>query len=257
MNPEHDQNLNSHDLLKSHSTLETEKNQDYIHMPDISPRESLDEEFNGIDIKVYAKQHQLSVNDVWRKIHTGKLLARSEKGKLLIYKETLQNGPKFQLHEKVQIDTGLRKSEKKLKPNLSRDHKISTQLKNNAKNLETEELPAIPSTQITSSMVKSSTDLEPVTNSLARTPEMALLLDHLSLAKEENKELLQLTRESIANVTKMSERIVSLKDEVIESKNIQIQAYKSKLAEQEKLIKLLSQKNEDLEMLTKSMNDLD
>ena len=88
---------------KNEKSSDTNANQPQIGASGIpiSPKsEQKDEEFEGIDIKVYAKTHNMSVTEVWRKIHTGKLLARSEKGKLLIYKEAPVSTPKFKLEKK-------------------------------------------------------------------------------------------------------------------------------------------------------------
>jgi hypothetical protein len=87
----------------------------------------------------------------------------------------------------------------------------------------------------------------------AHNPEMALLLDHLSLAKEENREILRMTQESIRKVTELTDTIVEMKDSVIEAREAQIMALREQLGEREKQIKSLLQQKEDLEMLARTI----
>jgi hypothetical protein len=85
--------------------------------------------------------------------------------------------------------------------------------------------------------------------------EMALLLDHLSLAKEENREILKMTQDAIRKVTELTDSVVTMKNAVIESKDSQIDALREQLAAREQRIKALLQKNEDLEMLARALAD--
>jgi hypothetical protein len=97
-----------------------------------------------------------------------------------------------------------------------------------------------------------------------QTPELALLLDHLSLAKEENREILKLTEQSMQRVCAMSEALVQMKDAVIQSKDAELAALKSErdmetaqlreqLQAREHEIRRLRQHSEDLEMLARTM----
>jgi hypothetical protein len=85
--------------------------------------------------------------------------------------------------------------------------------------------------------------------------EVALLLDHLSLAKEENREILKMTQDAIRKVTELTDSVVAMKNAVIESKDSQIDALREQLAAREARIKQLLQKNEDLEMLARALAD--
>lgn len=84
-------------------------------------------------------------------------------------------------------------------------------------------------------------------------PEMALLLDHLSLAKEENREILRLTQESIRKITSMSDALIEMKDALLDAKDVELAALRQQLAARDQDLTLLKQKHEDLEMLARSL----
>jgi hypothetical protein len=84
--------------------------------------------------------------------------------------------------------------------------------------------------------------------------ELALLIDHLSLSKDENREILRLAQESIRKITELSDTLVAMKDAVIEAKSTQIDSLKELLALRDKEIKTLQKSNEDLEILARTMS---
>jgi len=84
----------------------------------------------------------------------------------------------------------------------------------------------------------------------SESPEIALLIDHLSLAKEENREILAFAQKSLEQVRETTAQIVSAKDELLAIKNEKIKLLEEQLmAERDSLIKL-KQEKEDLQMLT-------
>ena len=83
--------------------------------------------------------------------------------------------------------------------------------------------------------------------------EMALLLDHLSLAKEENRDILRLTQESMRRVAELSDQIVLAKDQVIEARESELLALREQLLARDRQIGQLRQQCEDLEMLAKAL----
>jgi hypothetical protein len=89
-----------------------------------------------------------------------------------------------------------------------------------------------------------------LTGAAAQTPEVALLIDHLSLAKEENREILNFAQQSLAQVREITSQIVSSKDELLRLREEKIQLLEEKLARNLHELKKLSQEKEDLEMLT-------
>ena len=84
-------------------------------------------------------------------------------------------------------------------------------------------------------------------------PEVALLLDHLSLAKEENKEILQMAQKSLDQVKEITREIVATKDSLLEAKEEKIKLLEEKLAAKDKDLNKTKQSLEDLEMLTRTL----
>jgi hypothetical protein len=87
----------------------------------------------------------------------------------------------------------------------------------------------------------------------SESPEVALLLDHLSLSKEENREIIQLANQSMTKISHLSETVVTLKDQVIAAKEAELEILKEKLVQQESMIRKLKQDNEDLQMLAENL----
>jgi pilus assembly protein TadC len=83
--------------------------------------------------------------------------------------------------------------------------------------------------------------------------EVALLIDHLSLAKEENREILRLTHESMSRLSEMTDKMLDMKDSIISSKDEQMQILKQRLAEQTEQLRQVLREKEDLETLTEAL----
>ena len=93
----------------------------------------------------------------------------------------------------------------------------------------------------------------PAITSASSSQELALLIDHLSLAKDENREILRLTQDSMARLTHMTDAILEMKDAVIATKEEQVAILKQRLSAQSAdLIQALKDK-EDLETLTQAL----
>ena len=86
-----------------------------------------------------------------------------------------------------------------------------------------------------------------------QSTELALLLDHLSLAKEENREILRLTQDTLTKLSAMTDAVVQMKDEVIKSKDLQLATMQQAIAEKERNLSQLRQDKEDLEMLNRTL----
>ena len=87
----------------------------------------------------------------------------------------------------------------------------------------------------------------------AHPTETALLLDHLSLAREENKEVLQLARHSVERIDGVSRNLLETKDELISMKNQRITDLEARVQDREQTIRRLQQEVEDLRMLVESL----
>ena len=92
-----------------------------------------------------------------------------------------------------------------------------------------------------------------IRNTEQPSDEIALLIDHLSLSKEENREVLNLAKQSIAQMTEMTEKVVAMKDTLIASKQKQIELLEEKLNLESEKINKLKQNIEDMEMLTRTL----
>jgi hypothetical protein len=90
--------------------------------------------------------------------------------------------------------------------------------------------------------------------SSTQNPEIALLIDHLSLAKEENREILLFAQQSLAQVREITSQIVSSKDELLKLRDEKIQLLEEKLAHSHQTLKKLSQEKEDIEMLAMELS---
>lgn len=201
----------------------------------------------GMEISLYAKHHNTHEGEVWRKIRSGELIAKPYKNKLYIYSET-NNG--ILLDSKEPLFT-IDKSSTPSAPIIDEDL------------LQEESLPELP--EFKESLTGASKSLINTNTSSSESQQIALLLDHLSLAKEENREVLQLAKETVEKVTKMSEEIVSMKDSIIESHKEHIEIEKKKVEdlsqqmEQQKLelsAEIEKQKNELNEQLKQQEDDL-
>jgi hypothetical protein len=92
-----------------------------------------------------------------------------------------------------------------------------------------------------------------VAESKAIHPEIALLLDHLSLAKEENREIIKLTQDALTRVSTMTDTMIKMKDQLIGAKDEQLMSMKEILALRDSEIRKLKQEREDLEMLARTL----
>ena len=80
-----------------------------------------------------------------------------------------------------------------------------------------------------------------------------LLIDHLSLAKEENREILRLTQDAMSRLTHMTDVMLDMKDALIASKEEQMSILKLRLSEQSADLTRALKENEDLETLTMAL----
>ena len=85
-------------------------------------------------------------------------------------------------------------------------------------------------------------------NSYAST-EIALLLDHLSLAKEENREILKLTNAAMSQIKSVNEMVISSKDELIHLLSEKIERLNQYKTNLEIELKKSHAQSEDLEIL--------
>jgi hypothetical protein len=99
-------------------------------------------------------------------------------------------------------------------------------------------------------------DLPPVPwpGSTQPSQEMTLLLDHLSIAKEENREILKLTQDSIARIATMTDTIVAMKDLLLKTKDDQLGHMQELMSLKNQDIRKLQQTNVDLETMVRTLS---
>lgn len=255
--------------------------------PSISPifEENLDEPqpgfaANDLSLKEFAETHGLSESEVWRRIKRGELAGRPQDGELRIGVPSptinafvgKRAGRQEDSDEKVRMGTA--RSERRSQPShLTYEHIDKPSQKSGVAPTtpglaKKSTLPPVPQVEPASEpSMESTTKDEERKGALSNWPtptegegtsqpstELALLIDHLSLSKDENKEILRLAQESIRKITELSDTLVAMKDAVIEAKSTQIDSLKELLALRDKEIKTLQKSNEDLEILARTVS---
>lgn len=213
----------------------------------------LDPQDTGLPLEQYARTHGFHVAEVWRLIRGGELIARPQGGILWVYPEglpILMSARKGASSKRPEAEIGKIQS-----PDLASAVMNAIQGASYPESVAkfSDELPSLPPEDLAMPSPRDQMRAAPESKALATFPEVALLLDHLSLAKEENKEIIKLTQDTIQRVTTMCESIVEMKNEIIEAKSAQIADLKERLGEQNLQIQSLNQEKEDLEMLARSI----
>jgi len=188
-----------------------------------------DIEIDGLELSVAAQILGVSLDDIWRQIRNGKLIARTERGQVLVYTDcdsfaSIEGLPPLPSSQ-VTVEAGTTAGTSK-KLNMEPD-----------KAVRMEEL-------YPSALVQSAS---------SERQEIALLIDHLSLAKEENREILRLTNESMSRLSEMTDKMLDMKDSIIASKEEQMLILKQRLTEQALELRQALQEKEDLETLTQAL----
>lgn len=223
------------------SEAQRESSNSLVNEPKTGPGATAsDSAGGGLTIEDYSKTFSLTEAEIWRRLRRGELVGRSQKGHLIIYK-SLDSAP----------------------PESPADDLPASPLAGDL--VDGEDLSALPPLPPPSGVDLGASSHRPgataggnflslsATGERGSSPELALLLDHLSLAKEENREILRMTQESIRKVSELSDTVVEMKDSVIESKEAQIMALREQLAARDHELRKLRQQNEDLEMLSRAI----
>jgi hypothetical protein len=255
--------------------------------PSISPifEENLDEpqpSFAAIDLslKEFAETHGLSESEVWRRIKRGELAGRPQDGELRIgapsptINASVGKRTRRQEESDETVRMGTARSERRSQhSHLTYEHADKPYEKSRPAPTtpglaKKSTLPPVPPAEPSlESTLESTARDEERKGALSNWPtpteggdtsqpstELALLIDHLSLSKDENREILRLAQESIRKITELSDTLVAMKDAVIEAKSTQIDSLKGLLALRDKEIKTLQKSNEDLEILARTVS---
>jgi hypothetical protein len=189
-----------------------------------------DADIDGLELSAAARILGISIDDIWRQVRNGKLIARTERGQVLVYTDSasiasvdgLPPLPKQKSIEQVAHDAQVAGDV------TVEHHHVATNRDNYY---------PTPLGQTTPS----------------DRQEIALLIDHLSLAKEENREILRLTNESMSRLSELTDKMIEMKDSIIESKDEQMQILKQRLTEQTQELRQALKAKEDLETLTQAL----
>lgn len=198
----------------------------------------------GLPLEEYAASRGLTEAEVWRRLRQGDLVGRTNRGRLFVY-STEAAVPAGDEPQRQGATFGA----------WIQDHELHQEFEAPAvaPGGALPPLPHHPSDDAARAGATSGGGFLALTGERTSSPEMALLLDHLSLAKEENREILRLTQDSLRKVTDLTDKIVEMKDQVIDAKDAQIMALMQQLEAKDQKIKKLAKQNEDLEMLARTM----
>lgn len=190
---------------------------------------------DGLTIDAAARQLGISEADVWAKLRRGELIGRTEAGKLLIFAHpfTAATG------ESLDDDDASPLPPLPPLPGFTEEPRIGA----------TTQGPTVDGATTSPGWLTPQVGADGGN----RSTELALFIDYMSLAKEENQQLLRLTQDSIRKVSEMSDTIVQMKDAVIEAKDSTIVALKEQMSARDQEIRKLRQQMEDLEMLARTM----
>ena len=187
-------------------------------------RASDDDDIDGMELSKAARHLGVSIDEIWRRVRNGKLVARTSRGQVMVYTDA----------STVIAMEGLPPLPNTAAPEWTR----SVVNSDDSKSAETD----YNQISVIGERVSSSD-----------RQEVALLIDHLSLAKEENREILRLTHESMSRLSEMTDKMLDMKDSIISSKDEQMQILKQRLAEQTEQLRQVLREKEDLETLTEAL----
>lgn len=195
-----------------------------------------------MEIAEFARQNALSISDVWKDVRRGKLIARSLNGQFEVYSQV--SGQPRAIYaeentERLAVDPASRQGAT---------------------------AGANPTVKITPELISrfepafsrpGDREDRPAENSLtsSQPTEIALLLDHLSLAKDENREILRMATESINQMTLMTREALSSKDEILQQKTQELHRLGAENTKKDHEIQRLRQDVEDLQMLSRTLGD--
>jgi len=206
---------------------------------------------DGCDIATYADARALSTDEVWQRIRRGELIGRTQEGLLYVYER----------------EGSMIAAQRQFGASAIDEAPLADEIEIVDAAVEPEEIPhSLPPLPVSAGIDTDKTYLA-FSGEKSASPEVALLLDHLSLAKEEHREILRMTQESIQRITQMTDSLMAVKDELLAEKDQrlrerdeelskreqEISRLKSKLEKKNHSVKKLRQDIEDFEMLTKSL----
>ena len=212
-----------------------------------------------MEISEYANKNAISITDVWQRVRKGQLMAKTkglefhvfESGPAPFEEPAPTNEPpragasvassplSAAIATEPAIFGGL-----KVSPSIVGAAEKSEETFDDSDSHENDSLETLPP-PVTA----------PQERQGAQSTEIALLLDHLSLAKEENRDILRLTQDSISRITQMAETMMSMKDEILRQREDELGRLRKSAEEQSRTVNRLKQELEDLHILNRTLGD--
>ena len=214
------------------NSLPTLQKDPELDVPPIGNEENLDvtvvdHPFDGLELGAYCERKGLDQDAVWASVRTGHLAARTEQGRIYVY-------------ETADLMQGAT-----TRSNLDREESETTGV-DKTMFVGLPPLPIVGASRLEISMLNPQQSFQ---------PEVALLLDHLSLAKEEQRDIIRLTQDSLQKISAVTQQLIESKDHLLQDRQQKILELRSEVEERDLQIKKLKQDLEDFEMLTQSIQN--
>jgi hypothetical protein len=179
-----------------------------------------DLDIDGLDLDAAAEELGIGVDDVWRRIRNGQLLARTQSGRVYVY-----------THPPV-------------------DEQHSDSVKGLPPLPHTEQATEVVLTRMEEALTPR--DSEAHISSLAvSVADLTTIINHLSLSKEENREIIRLTSDSMNRLTQMTDAVIKMKDDVINAREEQVESLRSELDLRDHELRRLTREKENLETVAR------
>ena len=216
-----------------------------------------------MEISEYANKNAISITDVWQRVRKGQLMAKTKGLEFHVF----ESGP-APFAEAAPTNEPLRAgasiSSSPLSATIAKEPVVFGGLKVSPSVVEAEKSEeSFDDRDIQDSHNDEEDSLEALPPSIpapqerqgAQSTEIALLLDHLSLAKEENRDILRLTQDSISRITQMAETMMSMKDEILRQREDELGRLRKSVEDQGRAVNRLKQELEDLHILNRTLGD--
>ncbi|MCX6117591.1 MAG: hypothetical protein NT027_08625 [Proteobacteria bacterium] len=192
-----------------------------------------DFELDGVEINQAAVDLNISIDDIWKRIRNGQLVARTHRGKVYVYSD----------YEKSRQ---LNSEQPEVLPPLPSEM------------LDTIESYNFSSSDLATSEVQSqdlSVHFDPNHEDQDYKQNVALMIHHLNLAKEENRDIIRFTTEAMTKLTQMSDAMIKLKDSLIISKDEALEEMTRQVNQSSAELQRLARENEKLATVAKFLEN--
>ncbi len=185
-----------------------------------------DVEIDGMEINEAAHALGVGVDDIWRRIRNGQVIARTNLGRVFVYSDA----------EKYRTAVDF---------------------------IQLESLPPLPKFDSEELLIESDltvTEIYPTERSIAEVSiesarfDLSAIVQHLNLAKEENREIIKFTNDSMSRLTQMTDELLKMKDEVIHAREEQVADLSQQVEQSSAELRRLVKENENLATIAKFLD---